>query len=106
MVTVSASVASYIGVPSYLATNGAQILQPGSSGLAGADALDDAELEPLGLLDQEAEFPQVDNWPTAEVLTGERDGEPLVQPLHGPQRRRCGGDVIDKKQAAAGAQDP
>src|SRR5437879_2403341 len=106
MVTVSASVASYIGFPSYWATKGAQILQSGSSGLAGADALDHAELEPLGFLDQEAEFAQVDEGPSAEVLARQRDGDPLVQPLHGPQRRRRGGDVIDQQQAAARAQHP
>src|SRR5262249_51209778 len=49
MVTVSASVASYIGFLSHLPTNSGLILQPGSSGLAGAAALDDAEPEPPGL---------------------------------------------------------
>src|SRR6185369_1005727 len=106
MVTVSASVASYIGFPSHRATNGAQILPPGSSGLAGADALDDAEREPLGFLDQEAEFGQVGSWPAAEVLARERDGDPLVQPLHPPQQRCRRGHVIDQQEAAARAQDP
>src|SRR5690242_17961980 len=105
MVTVSASVASYIGFPSHRATNSAQILQPGSSGLAGADALDDAEREPLGFLDLQAQFGQVGNWPAAEVLARERDSDPLVQPLHPPQRRGRGGHVIDQQEAAAWAQD-
>src|SRR4029077_17884345 len=106
MVTVSASVASYIGFPSHRATNSAQILPPGSSGLAGADALDDAEREPLGFLHLQAQLRQVDNWPSAEVLARERDGDPLVQPLHPPPRRRRGGHVIDQQEAAARAQDP
>src|SRR2546430_11709274 len=97
MVTVSASVASYIGFPSHRATNGAQILPPGSSGPAGADALDDAEREPLGFLDLQAEFGQVGSWPAAEVLARERDCDPLVQPLHPPQQRCRGGHVIDQQ---------
>src|SRR5512146_1766239 len=103
MVTVSASVASYLGFPSHRATNGAQILPPGSSGLAGADALDDAELDPLRLLDIEAEFPHVDDWPAAEVLARQRDADPLVQPLRGAQRRPLRGHVIGQQQAAARA---
>src|ERR1700742_4758625 len=106
MVTVSASVESYIGFPSHRASNSAQILQPGSSGLAGADALDDAEREPLGFLDLQAQFGQVGTWPTAEGLPRERDGDPLVQPLPPPQRRSRGGHVIDQQEAAARAQNP
>src|SRR5581483_10484437 len=77
----------------------------GSAGLAGADALDDAEPEPLRLLDLEAEFAHVEIGTAAEVLAGQRDGDPLVQPLHGAQRGRRGGHVVDQQQAAAGAQD-
>jgi len=43
--------------------------------------------------------------PAAEVLAGQRDADPLVQPLRGPQRTRGRGHVIDEQEAAARAQD-
>src|SRR5713101_1635194 len=87
MVTVSASIASYISFPS-CPVPGAQILQRCSSGLPRADALDEAELEPLRFLDQEAKFAYLGERPAPEMLAGQRDADPLVQPLHGPQRTR------------------
>src|SRR5437899_5961924 len=104
MVTVSARVASYIRFPS-CPVSAAQILQLGSSGLPRADALDEAELESLRCLDQETKFPYLGERPAPEMLAGQRDADPLVQPLHGPQRTRRRGQVIDEEQPAARAQD-
>jgi len=39
------------------------------------------------------------------MLAGQRDADPLVQPLRGPQRTRGRGHVIDQQQTAARAQD-
>src|SRR5580693_8694729 len=70
------------------------------------EALDDTESEPIGLLDAEAEVADTGERPAPEMLAGQRDRDPFVEPLDRAQRERAGDHVINEQEAAAGSQHP
>src|ERR1700679_60076 len=73
-------------------------------GLSCREALDDTEPEPIGLLDAKAEIADAGERPAPEMLAGQRDRDPFVEPLDRAQRQRAGDHVINEQEAAAGPQ--
>jgi len=71
--------------------------------LAGDQAFDEAEFEPLGLFDVESGCAYVVEGSAQEVLAAQRHGEDLQEPLDAAGDPRGTGDVVDEDESSARA---